>query len=144
MQSSLEPLPQNNWFRTSRVQKMVPYMKVKLIVPNIHDCFFNQNPVPERPISCNAGFKFCSIFCIYLPMHCLKWHFVLSFLFFEGKAKQYFGSSSYMFLDKKTLLKIVLTPGLKLTIFRGTGPRPHIISHKNATSFPGFSPGRGW
>ena len=49
-----------------------------------------------------------------------------------------------MFLDKKTLLKTVLTPGLKLTIFRGTGPRPHITSHNNATSFPGFSPGRGW
>ena len=28
-----------------------------------------------------------------------------------------------MFLDKKTLLKIWLTPGLNLTIFRRTGPR---------------------
>ena len=27
-----------------------------------------------------------------------------------------------MFLDKKTLLKIWLYPGLNLTIFRGTGP----------------------
>ena len=27
-----------------------------------------------------------------------------------------------MFLDKKTLLKIWLNPGLNLTIFRGTGP----------------------
>ena len=28
-----------------------------------------------------------------------------------------------MFLDKKTLLKIWLNPGLNLTIFRGTWPR---------------------
>ena len=38
------------------------------------------------------------------------------------KAQQYFVSSSYIFLDKKTLLKIWLNPGLNLTIFRGTGP----------------------
>ena len=47
---------------------------------------------------------------------------MLSFLFFEVKAQQYFVSSSYIFLDKKTLLKIWLNPGLNLTIFRGTGP----------------------
>ena len=114
-------------------------MKVKLTFYNVHDCFFNQSPVPERPISVNPGLKFCSLFCIYLPM--------LSFLFFEVRAQRYFVSSSYIFLDKKTLLKIWRNPGLKLTIFRGTGPRPHITfhtSHKNATSFPGFSPGRGW
>ena len=46
-----------------------------------------------------------------------------SLLFFEVKAQQYFVSSSYMFLDKNTLLKIWLNPGLKLSIFRGTGPR---------------------
>ena len=47
---------------------------------------------------------------------------MLSFLFFESKAQQYFVSSSYTFLNKKTLLKIWLNPGLNLTIFRGTRP----------------------
>ena len=42
---------------------------------------------------------------------------MLSLLFFEVKAQQYFVSSSYMFLDKKTLLKIWLNPGFNLTIF---------------------------
>ena len=45
-----------------------------------------------------------------------------SFLFVEVKRQQYFVSSSYMFLDKKTLLKTWFNPGLNLTIFRGTGP----------------------
>ena len=46
----------------------------------------------------------------------------LFFFFFEVKAQQYFVSSSYMymFLDKKTLLKIWLNPGLNVTIFQGT------------------------
>ena len=48
---------------------------------------------------------------------------MLSFLFFEVKAQQCFVSSSNMFLDKKTLLKIWLNPGLNLSVFRGTGPR---------------------
>ena len=45
---------------------------------------------------------------------------MLSFLFFEVKAQQYFVRSSYTFLYKKTLLKIWLNSGLNLTIFRGT------------------------
>ena len=32
-----------------------------------------------------------------------------------------------MFLDKKTLLKIWLNPGLNLNIFRGTGPSCYLI-----------------
>ena len=44
------------------------------------------------------------------------------FFFFQVKAQQCFVSSSYMFLDKKTLLKIWLNPELNLTIFRETGP----------------------
>ena len=32
-----------------------------------------------------------------------------------------------MFLDKKTLLKIWLNPGLNLTIFRGTGPNCYLV-----------------
>ena len=53
---------------------------------------------------------------------------MLSFLFFEVKAQQYFVSSSCMFLDKKTLLKTWLNPGLNLTIFRGTGPWIHKLN----------------
>ena len=45
---------------------------------------------------------------------------MLSSLSLGGKARQYFVSSSDIFLDKKTLLKIWLNPGLILTIFRGT------------------------
>ena len=55
-------------------------------------------------------------------MYCLEQHSVLSSLNLEVKAQRYFVSSSDMFLDKKTLLKIWLNPGLNLTIFRGTGP----------------------
>ena len=62
-------------------------------------------------ISTNPGLKLCSTFCIYLVMHCLDQHFVLSKLFFESKAQQYFVSSSYTFLYKKTLLKIWLGLG---------------------------------
>ena len=40
----------------------------------------------------------------------------------RGKGSTAFLRSSCMFLDKKTLLKIWLNPGLNLTIFRGTGP----------------------
>ena len=47
---------------------------------------------------------------------------MLSSLNLEVKAKKYFVSSSNFFLDKKTLLKIWLNPGLNLTTFRGTGP----------------------
>ena len=46
---------------------------------------------------------------------------MLPFLFFQLKAQHCFVSSSYMFLDKKTLLRIWLNPRLNVTIFRGTG-----------------------
>ena len=42
---------------------------------------------------------------------------MLSLLYLGVKAEQYFESSNCMFLDKKTLLKIGLHPGLNLTIF---------------------------
>ena len=79
-------------------------------------------PVPKWPISANPGSKFCFTLCIHLPMHYFGWHFVISFLFFEVKAQQYFVSSSYMFWDRKTFLKIRLNPGLNLTISWGTWP----------------------
>ena len=84
---------------------------------------YHQDPVPERPISANPGLKILFHFRIYLPMHGLEQHSVLSSLNREVKTPQYFVSSSDMFLDKKTLLKIRVNPGLNLTIFRGTGPR---------------------
>ena len=44
-----------------------------------------QGPVPERPISANRGLKFCSTFCIYLPIHgacnILCYHFFFLFFF---------------------------------------------------------------
>ena len=55
-------------------------------------------------------------------MYSLEEHFVL-LLYLGVKARQYFVSSSFMFLDKKTLLQIWLNPGLKLAIFREPGPR---------------------
>ena len=57
--------------------------------------------VPESLISVNPGLKFCSTFCIYLPMHCLEKQFVLSLLYLRVKAQQYFVSLSYMVIDKK-------------------------------------------
>ena len=53
---------------------------------------------------------------------------MLSLLYLGVKAGQYFVSSSHMFLDKKTLLQIWHNPGLKLTIFRGTGSRTALFS----------------
>ena len=55
-------------------------------------------------------------------MHCLEQHSVLSSLSLEVKALQYFLSSSDLLLDKKTLVKIWLNPGLNLTIFGGAWP----------------------
>ena len=53
----------------------------------------------------------------------LRVTFSVIIFFFEGKAQQYFVSSSNMFLNKETLLKIGLNPGLNLSVFQGTGPR---------------------
>ena len=46
---------------------------------------------------------------------------MLSSLNLGVKTQKYFVSSSNTLLDKKTLLKSWLNPGLRLTIFRGTG-----------------------
>ena len=48
---------------------------------------------------------------------------MLSLLYLRVQAQQYFVTSSYMFLDEKTVLEIWLNLGLNLTIFRGTRPR---------------------
>ena len=82
-------------------------------------------PVPERPIRANPRLIFFSFFVFYLNFFVLlRVTFCLIWLPYLGvKAKQHFISLSYMFLGKKTLLKIWLNPGLNLTIFWGTGPR---------------------
>ena len=61
---------------------------------------------------------------LYLPSYVLlRETFRVIISFFQTKGTTVFVSSSYMFLDKKALLKIWLNPGLSLTIFRGTRPR---------------------
>ena len=55
-------------------------------------------------------------------MHCLKQHFVLSFLFYKVKAQKYFVSSRNMFLDEKTVLKIGLILGYTQPSFQELGP----------------------
>ena len=57
-------------------------------------------------------------------MYCLEYHFVLSLPYLGVKAQQYFVSLSSVFLAKKTLIKILLNPGLHLTIFQGTRSSP--------------------
>ena len=42
-----------------------------------------------RLISTNPGLRFCCTFCIYLPMHCLEEHFVLSLPYLRVKTQQY-------------------------------------------------------
>ena len=82
-------------------------------------------PVSERLISANPGLKFCHDILYLRPSYALLRDcvIILWFVFIEVKAQQYFVISRYMFLDKNTLLKIWLNPGLNLTKFRGTGPR---------------------
>ena len=49
-------------------------------------------------------------------------HFVLLLLYLRVKTQQYFVSLSYMFLDKKTVLKIWLSPG-----FEEPGPAVQVM-----------------
>ena len=78
---------------------------------------------------------------LYLPSDALlivTFCVIISF-FFEVKAQEYFVSLSYMFLDKKPLLKIWLYPALNLTIFRGTGPSSLAVILKNLIRCAVFS-----
>ena len=61
--------------------------------------------------------------------------YVLFLLYLRVKAQQYFVSLSYMFLDKKTVLKIWTNPGLNL---RGIGPGSDYI--KRSTDWAKSSP----
>ena len=83
-------------------------------------------PVPGRLISANPGLKILFNFYILPSYGLLRVTFsnILS-LNLEVKAQQSFVSSSYMFLDKKTVLKVVwLNPGLNLTSFKEPGHEP--------------------
>ena len=83
-------------------------------------------PVPGRLISANPGLKILFHFYILPSYGLLRVTFsnILS-LNLEVKAQQSFVSSSYMFLDKKTVLKVVwLNPGLNLTSFKEPGHEP--------------------
>ena len=67
-------------------------------------------------------FRFCILpSCVLLKVSILCYHYS-SLWYLRVKAQHYFVSLSCILLDKKTLLKIWLNPGLNLTIFRGTGP----------------------
>ena len=60
---------------------------------------------------------------------------MLSSLNLGVKTQQHFVSCSDVFLGKKTLLEIWLNPGLKLTIFQGTGPWGCICSYRPRVLF---------
>ena len=84
---------------------------------------YYQAPVPERPISFNPGLKLLFHF-LYLPSYALlRKTFCVIITVNLVERHNWFVSSEGMFLDKKTLLKIWLNPGLNWTIFRGTGTR---------------------
>ena len=84
---------------------------------------YYQAPVLERPISFNPGLKLLFHF-LYLPSYALlRKTFCVIITVNLVERHNWFVSSEGMFLDKKTLLKIWLNPGLNWTIFRGTGTR---------------------
>ena len=64
--------------------------------------------------------------CIFPSHVLLRVSRILCYYYFISgglKAQKSFVTSRYVFLDKKTLFKILLNPGLNLTICRGTGTR---------------------
>ena len=74
--------------------------------------------IPERLISQNPGSNFAPLLVLTSCAICLEKHFVLTYLV----------RLSYMFIHKKTVLKIWLNLDLNFTIFRGTGLGP-LLSH---------------
>ena len=103
-----------------------------------------QGPVPGRQISADPGSKFSFHFNILPSYVLLRVTFCVIITVSRSKGSTYFASSSRMFLDKKTLLQISLNPGLKLTIFRGTGSRYLRSTDKDWSAVPGIrSPRRG-
>ena len=80
-------------------------------------------PVPERLISANPGLKFCSTFYLF-AYALLGVSFYVFITVSQTKGSTVFSivSLSYMFLDKKTVLKMWLNLGLILTSFEEPGP----------------------
>ena len=76
----------------------------------------------KKPGSSAPGLRFCSSFCITLPMHCFGKHFASIITMPQSKGSAVFCKLELRALSKKTALKISPNPGLNLTIFLGTGP----------------------
>ena len=88
-----------------------------------------RGPVPEKPISTNPGLKVCS-FLLFFPSYVLLREKLCLVTVSWSRAKKYFVSSSCMFLDEKTLLKLWLNSRVKLN---------HRINHyplDSAIDFP--------
>ena len=80
-------------------------------------------PVPERLISANPGLKFCSTFYLFAyTLLGVTFYVIITVSQIKGSTVFSIVSLSYMFLDKKTVLKMWLNLGLSLNTFRGTGP----------------------
>lgn len=71
----------------------------------------------ERLISANPGLILSFQNCDYPPRDCCDHHFVALYLDLRVNTQQHFTSSSYMFLDTRTLPQIQLNPGLNLIIY---------------------------
>ena len=84
--------------------------------------------IPERLISQNPGSNFAPLLVFTSCAICLEKHFVLTYLYLRVRTQQYLVRLSYMFIHKKTVLKIWLNLDLNFTIFRGTGLGP-LLSH---------------
>ena len=65
---------QSTWLMISTFCSCGNYCLLELLVL----AYWDEGRIPERPISINPGFKFCSVFVFYTPMYCLWQHFVLS------------------------------------------------------------------
>ena len=97
------------------------------VIREIFDCgirnlekFFvwNPGPVPERQISANPGLM------LYLPSYALlRVTFCVMITASQRKGSTVFSKLWLHVVDKKTVLKIWLNPGLNLAILRGTRSR---------------------
>ena len=65
---------QSTWLMISPFCSCGNYCLLELLVL----AYWDEGRIPERPISINPGFKFCSVFVFYIPMYCLWQHFVFS------------------------------------------------------------------
>ena len=107
--------------------KLVYFLEIKVFIWQSWwiKCSFRSRFLNEL-ISANPEYEYHSVFVFYLPIYCLgrvTFRVIITVSGSKGSTDCYL-SSSWVFLDKKTLLvKIWLNPRLKLIIFRGIGPR---------------------